>query len=358
MGTREVAVVLHSSLPDEAPKDELDVLEQASAVSSALERQGYEVLQMPFRMDGPVDGDVLRRLTESRLANALMAARPKLVFNLVETVESSGMWSYLAPALLERLGLNYTGSPAGAIFLTTHKVAAKMLLRRNGILTPPWVTADRQDQFRDGDTYIVKALYEDASVGIGQASVLRFSGREQIAPLLLRVSQTTGLEHFAEGFIDGREFSVAMLGDGGRPEILAPAEMRFHGYQERNKHRIVDYSAKWETDSFEYQNTCAVHRFPPEDGALIHQLRSIAAACWEQFGLAGYARVDFRVDETGRPWVLEVNCNPCITPGESGFISAAGVSGLTFDDVVHRIVADAVEQAEECPPPEKRSVIQ
>ncbi len=348
MGNSFVAVVLHSSLPEGAPKDEMDVLQQASAVSLALSRMGYEVLEMPFSLDGiPLDGDVLQRLSKGRLAAALRAARPRLVFNLVETVCSTGMWCYLAPALLARLGLRYTGSSPGAIFLTTHKIAAKLLMSRLGIATPPWVTAARQDQYREGDTYIVKALYEDASVGIGQSSVVRFSGRDEVAPHLMRVLDQTGFEHFAEGYIDGREFSIAIMGDGGRPQILAPAEMRFHGFGEMSKHRIVDYSAKWEADSFEYRNTCAVHRFPPEDAALVAQMRLIASKCWEKFGLGGYARVDFRVDAAGKPWVLEINCNPCITPGESGFLSAAGVSGLTFDDVVRRIASEALEEDEQ-----------
>jgi D-alanine-D-alanine ligase len=229
-------------------------------------------------------------------------------------------------------------------------------MRRSGIATPAWMTADRQDQYQEGDTYIVKALYEDASVGMGQASVVRFAGREQISPHLKRISEETGFEHFAEGYIDGREFSIALLGDGGQPQILAPSEICFCGYGEMRKHRIVDYSAKWEEDSFEFQNTCSVHRFGPEDGALISRMRAIACDCWAQFGLDGYARVDFRVDEAGVPWVLEINCNPCITPGESGFLSAAGVSGLTFDDVVYRIASDALERAEESPLWNKRSI--
>ena len=100
--------------------------------------------------------------------------------------------------------------------------------------------------------------------------------------------------------------------------------------------------------------TCPAEVTPELD----RRLRQLVAHAFRAIGGWGYGRVDIRLDENDEPYVLEVNCNPCITPGESGFISAAGVSGLTFDDVVHRIVADAVEQAEECPPPEKRSVIQ
>jgi D-alanine-D-alanine ligase len=343
MGISNLAVVLHSSIPEGASKDEQDVLRQASAVAASLSRLGYEAVQMPFSLDGPLDGDALNHLTDSRLADELLSLRPRLVFNLVETVGSSGMWSYLAPALLERLGIAYTGSPPGAIFLSTHKIAAKMLLRRKGIATPGWVTVEGQDQFREG-RYIVKALYEDASVGMGQQSVVRFELRDDVVSHLMRVSRETGIEHFAEEYIDGREFSIALIGDSRQPRVLAPAETRFHGYLEANKHRIVDYSAKWETGSFEYQNTRTVHRFSPEDSALLREMTGIARACWAHFGLGGYARVDFRVDEAGTPWVLEINANPCITPEDSGYINAASVSALTFDDVVRQIASEALDE--------------
>ena len=348
-----VAVVLHTSVPDDAPVDEQDALEQARAVSASLGRLGYEAVTMAFAAEAPEPGgDALRSLMAGRIADALKKARPRFVFNLVETVSASGAWSCLAPALLTRLGLPYTGSPPGAVFLTTHKIAAKMLLRKSGIATPPWVSVENPDSFAEG-RYILKPLYEDASVGMDQSSVGWFLAPAQLAERLRAASESGGCAHFAERYVEGREFSVALIGDGGRPRILPPSEIRFYGYEALGRHRIVDYRAKWDVDSFEYRNTRAVHRFSERDDALLSQLRAISEACWTLFGLRGYARVDFRVDESGSPWVLEVNCNPCITPGASGFLSAARVGGLSFDDVVRLIAEEALADPDEEPAMER-----
>ena len=69
----------------------------------------------------------------------------------------------------------------------------------------------------------------------------------------------------------------------------------------------------------------------------------IALQCWKLFELRGYARVDFRVDAHNRPWVLEVNANPCISP-DSGFVAASQKAGLTFEQVIDRIITDSLEK--------------
>jgi D-alanine-D-alanine ligase len=78
----------------------------------------------------------------------------------------------------------------------------------------------------------------------------------------------------------------------------------------------------------------------PEDDGLVKTLVSISRECWTTFELRGYARVDFRVDGAGRPWVLEINTNPCISP-DAGFMAAADRAGLTIEDVVRRILSEA-----------------
>ena len=67
----------------------------------------------------------------------------------------------------------------------------------------------------------------------------------------------------------------------------------------------------------------------------------MALRCWRLFKLSGYARVDFRVDSGNRPWVLEINANPCLSP-DSGFFAAAARAGLSFREVVKRIVDDCL----------------
>ena len=77
---------------------------------------------------------------------------------------------------------------------------------------------------------------------------------------------------------------------------------------------------------------------------MIEQLRDLSKRCWSLFQLRGYARVDFRVDEAGQPWVLEVNTNPCISK-QAGFLAAAAQAGLKQSDVVDRILADSLPQS-------------
>jgi D-alanine-D-alanine ligase len=143
-------------------------------------------------------------------------------------------------------------------------------------------------------------------------------------------------EHFAERFIDGREFNVAMLGGAGGVEVLPIAEITFEDWKE-GRPRIVDYDAKWAPDSDVYAGT--PRRFGLEETApaLAGRLTLLAQASWILFGLSSYARIDFRVDAEGRPYILEVNVNPCLSP-DAGFAAAASEGGLAYEDMIGRIV--------------------
>jgi D-alanine-D-alanine ligase len=72
-------------------------------------------------------------------------------------------------------------------------------------------------------------------------------------------------------------------------------------------------------------------------------LEKLAKRCWQVFGLAGYVRVDFRIDLTGRPWILEINSNPCLSP-DAGFAAALKQSGLNFTEAISRIVTAALKR--------------
>jgi D-alanine-D-alanine ligase len=145
----------------------------------------------------------------------------------------------------------------------------------------------------------------------------------------------------AERFVDGREFNMAVLEGPDGPVVLPAAEIVFQGYGD--KPRVVGYRAKWEEESFEYANT--VRAFPgDEDGALKAELSRLTLACFRLFGLSGYARVDFRVAMTTegavRPFLIDVNANPCLTPG-AGFPETARHAGLAYPEMIGRILAVA-----------------
>jgi D-alanine-D-alanine ligase len=311
--------VLHGAAADRP--DEADTIVTAQAVSAALQRLGY-------------DSEIIRLGLDLSAVGALAAAHPALVFNLVEALDGDSALAQLAPAALDHFGLAYTGSGLAAHHLTITKTAAKRLLDSAGLPTPRW-SLDGSG-FAAGERVIVKSNTEHASLGLDAASVVAAAGaRREIAARELRF----GGPFFAEAFVEGREFNLSLLETAEGPRVLPVAEILFVDFP-ADRPRIVDYEAKWATDSAVYANTPRSFDFAAGDAALIAELDELALAAWRLFGLAGYARVDFRVDAAGRPTILEVNLNPCLAP-DAGFVAAAARAGLDYDAVISSIVTAA-----------------
>ena len=319
-----VAVVYGAVAADAAP-DEQDVLVEVDTVQQALTALGFAPVAVPLTLDL----EAVRR--------RLLHLRPAFVFNLVESVEGLGRLIHLAPALYESLGLPYTGAGSEAMYLTSNKPLAKRLLAAGGIATPEGVEPATQGLPTPAfaGPYIVKSVWEHASMGIDESSVVEDA--RKLAAVARKRQRRFGGEWFAERFIEGREFNLSLLGGADGVELLPPAEMLFRDYPQ-GKRRIVDYAAKWHAGSFEFCNTVRRFEFDESDRSLLARLEDVAKDCWRLFGLSGYARVDFRVDAEGRPWVLEVNVNPCLSP-DAGFAAAASRRGLDLAAVLRRIIA-------------------
>lgn len=314
--------LVHQHVPAEAAADERDVLDQASAVKAALTACGHAVSVLSCTTDL---GNMQRKLE---------VLKPDCVFNLVETLDNSGRLIHLAPAVWEVKGQPFTGSSADALYLTTHKGLAKERMLAAGLPTPPWVQNNHACGTDDGTPadWIVKSVWEHASIGLGDGSIVQNTPANAVA------GQVAG-GFFAERFVDGREFNLALLAGPHGPEVLPPAEIVFVDFP-IGKPKIVGYQAKWDEASFEFAHT--VRRFADDsaDGTLLAEMKRLALRCWEVFGLGGYARVDFRVDAHGKPWILEVNSNPCISP-DSGFAAALEKAGIPYAEAIERIVRDA-----------------
>jgi D-alanine-D-alanine ligase len=324
-GRRNAAVILHGQVDASAPPDEQDVLHEAAAVADGLAALGWEPVTVPLSLD----------LAAAR--RGIERIKPAFVFNLVESIGGDGRLIHFAPALLDAVGLPYTGCRTEAMFLTNGKPLAKRMLAAAGIETPAWIDPERIGRQRPAfaGPYIVKSVWEHASIGLDADSLV--DDPRRLAELVRRRRRVYGGDWFAETYIEGREFNLSVVEGPGGPQVLPPAEMRFIGFP-AGKPRIVDYAAKWREESFEYRNTVRSFELAPEDGALAARLVATAEACWRLFRLSGYARVDFRVDALGHPYVLEVNANPCISP-DGGLVAAAGEAGLSFLDLLRRIVA-------------------
>jgi len=326
--------VLHDRLSPDARADELDTLVQVEAVSAALGRLGHEVFRLPFDLDLPAAAEALRKRS------------PDFVFNLVESVAGAGSLLHLAPSLLDHLGLRYTGGSAESIFATSNKLLGKKILQGAGIPTPTWLTAEALEDeavLPIPGSWIVKSVWEHASIGLDEDSVIHEATAEKVAEVLRLRQERWGGEWFAEAFVDGREFNLSLLAGTSGPKVLPPSEILFQGYGE-GKPKVVGYRAKWDEASFEYQHTARTFEMGEADGPLLQRLRRFAKSCWALFGLRGYARVDFRVDAEGQPWVLEVNANPCLSP-DAGYAASLSRAGIDFDQAVQQILEDVPRRA-------------
>lgn len=321
-------LIFHSPLPENAPADELDVLHEAAFMQLGLKELGYETEILPF----PYDLHTIERI--------LRKHDPVFVVNLVETLFSSGRLVHFAPFLFEHFKVPYTGCPASAMYTTSDKILSKKLMKLAGIPTPEFLTweALQNHVSRLEKFFLVKSIWEHASFGMDENRKLLFDQTHELAQQM----RATGnpVSFFAEQYIHGREFNISVLDTSSGPQVLPVAEMQFHYPEE--KARIVGYRAKWDEDSFEYKHTIRSFDFNAEDQPLLSALKELCLKCWNLFGLKGYARVDFRVDQQGNIFVLEINANPCIS-ADSGFVAAACHFGLSPAQIMAHI-ADTLSQ--------------
>jgi D-alanine-D-alanine ligase len=322
--------ITHGDVDAAAGRDEQDVLTQAAIVSQGLTALGHESIALPVS------------LNLAAAERALAKFRPALVFNLVETISGKGSLIHLVPALLDALKIPYTGAGTEAMFLTSNKLLAKRWLAAVGLPTPPWFTAAEMDEeLCIEGPWLVKSVWEHASIGLDEDSVFFGADRTRLLAEMDARREALGGACLAEAYIDGREFNLSLLAGEGGPQVLPPAEIRFDSYPP-GKVRVVGYRSKWEEGSFEFTNTPRTFQFPEQDAPLLSQLKELALRCWKIFDLQGYARVDFRVDGAGRPWILEVNTNPCLSP-DAGFSAATLRAGLTFPDVLTRVIRGCLQ---------------
>jgi D-alanine-D-alanine ligase len=313
--------LVHDAAAAAGRPDASDTLLETNAIAAALAGLGYEPAIVPVGLD------------LGAFERTLGAIAPQAVFNLVESLDNRGRLVHVVPALLESLGVPFTGCSSYAIGTTCDKLAAKRLLRRADIATPAVLGAAGGE-----GPWIVKSVHEHSSLGITDSSVVR--GADAAARVLAARREELGGEWFAERFVAGRELNVGVIAGPDGPRVLPVAELRFEGFP-ADKPAIVGYAAKWDTGSFEYRNTVRSFAVEPD---LAARAARVSLACWELFALDGYARVDFRVDSAGMLAVLEVNANPCLSP-DAGFAAALAEASIGFGGAIGWLLEDAGRRA-------------
>ena len=332
--TKRIAIVYNEPQPSRydatgEARAALEVLDTVAAVCDALQGLGYDVLTVPLA-------------SLDALAATLTSLDIDLVFNLFEGFCGQPETESLVPEILEYNGIPYTGCNAPALRLALDKAAAKRALEAAGIPTPAFqlLTPDTISDFGLGYPCIVKPLREDASHGLSADSVVKdMTGLSQ---QLYKVYRTYGDAALVEEYIGGRELNATVLRNGASA-VLPVSEIIYDlpvGLPE-----ILTFAAKWQPESPYYRGTQPV--CPAELSSITRQeATNTALRAFELLGDGqGYARVDMRLDTSGRCHVLEINPNPDITPG-SGAVLQAAAAGMDYPRFLTKIMTAALERSE------------
>ncbi len=292
------------------PSSERDVsIASGQGVLAALDRLGYESRSLDF---------------DARFVEALASFEPDVVFN---ALHGPGGEDGTIQGILDWLHVPYTGSELRGCALAMDKHLTKKLLSAEGLPTPAWDTFDF-----DGGTLpllpgslnlplVVKPRNEGSSAGV---SLVRTHEEWSRTMISISESRSTIL---AEEFVEGREFSCGVLFEGALPVI----EILPQG------HDFYDYEAK-------YSAGASRHEVPAHiDHDLAHRLGVLALSAHRLLGLRDYSRTDFIVTAGGRPYILEINALPGLTP-TSLFPEECAANGIAFDALIDRLIRAALDR--------------
>lgn len=322
------AVIIFNEIGSPARDDDFwteeTVLDTAKAVQGALRKLGYRPHLLPVSSD------------PGRFLQQLKQQNPEFVFNLCEELDDRSELEMCVASLLELVQIPYTGSPPVTLGLALNKCKVKQILLAHGIPTPTyWVFPVHEPGPLEEVRYpaIVKPMSEDASVGIIGASVVHCL--QELAAQVQYVHRRFRQAALVEDFIDGRELNVAILGDDGDEVALPISEIVFQELPQ-GLPRIVNFEAKWVTDSPYYRSTIPVCPAPLKK-SLEREIKRMALEVYREIGCRDYARVDFRLASDQSPYVLEVNPNPDLSP-QAGLARSAAASGLSYPQLISKIV--------------------
>ncbi len=299
------------------------IMATVDAVAECLASEGNEITPVPV-------------FTDSKWIDKLRRARVDLVFNLCESIDGIATLEPPVISVLELLGLPYTGSSSWTTSLTLRKHVVNGALERAGLPVPKFALVRPGGSIPNvGFPAICKPAAEDASIGIEQRSVVRTSRAltERVSAMLERWDEV-----LVQRYVDGREINVGIVGNA----VLPIAEIDF-GKMPKGMWRIVTYRSKWE-DGCDEDIGSTPHCPARLPASAASHIRKIAMAAWKIAGGAGYGRVDMRIDERGRPWILEVNANPDISPG-AGLARMARVAGIEYGPLIRRVCELGLERA-------------
>lgn len=326
----KIAFTHNLRLTDSEDEAEFDTVETVDAIANALRGGGHEVEKI--EVTGPA----------SHLAARIESFGPDLIFNTAEGRRGRTREAFY-PALFEELGFPYTGSDAYAMTVTLDKWLTKLVLSAHGVDSPRARLVVPDDLKRGRETgasglaypVIVKPNYEGSSKGIGDDAVIK--DVRALAEVLPRALRRYPSGVLVEEFVAGTDVTVPFIEGVGDEGVLTPVDYLVDPAA-RNRYNIYDYRLK-SSDAGRVQVRC-----PPDlPRDVLARLRALSKLAIRALGVRDLGRIDFRIGEDGRIFLLEVNALPSLERGASTFAAAAR-EGLDFDAAVGAILASAARR--------------
>lgn len=279
----------------------------------------------------------------------LRRLRPNIVFNIAEGLYGRARESHI-PAILEMLRIPYTGSDPLTLAICLDKARCKEILRYYNIPTAEhFVVPMRNSQharypLRAQDfPYMVKPLHEGSSKGIRNSSLVR--NTKELAREIRRVHKLYQQPAIVEQYLPGREFTVAMIGNGPNVQVLPIVEIKFdHLPPQANP--IYSFEAKWVWDVPE--KPLEIFECPARiTKRLATAIADVCRRAFTSLDCRDWCRIDVRLDKRDRPHILEVNPLPGILPNpedNSCFPKAARAAGMNYNQMILRVLSEACKR--------------
>ncbi|MEF3076526.1 D-alanine--D-alanine ligase [Methylobacter sp. Wu1] len=280
-------------------------LKSGAAVYEALKRQGVDAIAIDVA-GNPIE--------------ALAGLKVDRVFNIIH---GRGGEDGVLQAVLDVMGIPYTGSGVLASALSMDKLRTKLCWQGYGLVTPKWFLLKDERDLDDciaqlGFPVIVKPAQEGSSIGMSKAS-----NRDELQRALKTAAEFR-CDVYAESWVAGKEYTVGVLNGEALPVIRL-----------ETPHAFYDYEAKYKATTTQYHCPCGLN----QDDEL--QLRDLAVKASQVLGVKGWARLDVFVDDAGQYQLIEINTVPGMTD-HSLVPMAAKQAGIDFDELVWRILETSI----------------
>jgi len=273
----------------------------------------------------------------------LLQAQPDIVFNIAEGLRGPSREAQI-PAILDMFGIPYTGSDPVTLGICLDKARAKEILSFHQIPNPAFHVITSVEELR-GRTIelpsVVKPLHEGSSKGVLNASIVR--SQKELVVQVERVLNDYAEPALVEKFLPGREFTVALLGNGQSLRVFPIVEIRLDQLPE-GVNPLYSYEAKWVWDQSDHpveMYDCPAHI----DSDLERRIKETCISVFSVLRCRDWCRIDLRLDASGTPNIVELNPLPGILPNpddHSSFPMAARAAGFSYNAMLNAVLDAAI----------------